>query len=1077
MRLHRLSIVSFAAIESVDVEFGPGLNVLYGPNDLGKSTVVAAIRLALLLPHSSTHCDQYVGWTGGGDPVVEMTFETEAQRIWRVRKQFGKTGSSVLQESRNGQDFDDVERGRKVDGRLREILQWGIPEPGGTGGAKGLPTSFLATVLLSPQEDVGAVLRNSLQDDPTGSGKEQIAAALQAVAQDPLFVALLRETQARRDAAYTDKGAKKTAKGSVFKMVADRLNETRDEKERLEKIVVDSEGAERLLLDLTNRRARKQEAFAVATDLVANLDRLAVQATCRAVAGEQVRLAQEDVQRIQKIGTDVETAEREVAKLLGKITEAEQALNAARDRQEEADTALKTAEEAARAEGSDPAVTDTVVRQQLELRKSQAEQAERDAQQRINDASAAQKLVEAVAKAEHELKDHQAKADGALETASQATAKQTTAEGELRRCDLLERALDVHAANKQVTDAQSAVNKETELSGRLDGISRDRAQVAGRRAAITVPLSTALASMRRLATELAGARGALDVGFVMTVTPKARLDLRVRKDGEKVEAASTAQPLDIEARGEVEVAIGDIATVHVRGGRREAQAKATGLEDRWTKEVVPHLIAAGVTDLDGLDAKSREAQELDADIKTKDAAIESLRPQLTALAGAAQSLREATERAADCRAALGDVGLDTLAADLKALGADAIAGLRKRRERHAKEAEEARKIASQAASDRTLAEERARNSKAALDTAVTARDAALVPFPEGVEAALIAARAALAAGTRVKEQVATEFASLECAVEARKKRIDEAISGARTNAARAKTALETAQTQLTTAKTNHAAEQGRLVELRKQRDVENLAAAETRLQEAINSHAALPVPDRVVSDDEVSAARTAAAGIKGELDGIERDIQRAHGALEQVGGAVARERLRDAIEAFKLAERQEREIEAEYEAWRLLLDQMKEADGAQASNLGQALGPAIAGRFQELTQRRYETVQLTAQLGTQGVVVAGAVRPTGHISVGTREQLSTLYRLSLAEYLRSVIVLDDQLVQSDDNRMDWFRALLTEKAHSFQIVVFTCRPGDYLSASALVPKGNAVHVDTDGGFIRAVDLQRALRRR
>ena len=63
---------SFAAIGNVDIEFGPGLNVLYGPNDLGKSTVVAAIRLGLLLPHTSTHCDQYVGWTGGGDPIVEI---------------------------------------------------------------------------------------------------------------------------------------------------------------------------------------------------------------------------------------------------------------------------------------------------------------------------------------------------------------------------------------------------------------------------------------------------------------------------------------------------------------------------------------------------------------------------------------------------------------------------------------------------------------------------------------------------------------------------------------------------------------------------------------------------------------------------------------------------------------------------------------------------------------------------------------------------------------------------------------------------------------------------------------------
>lgn len=323
MRLHRLRAVSFAAIRDVDIEFGPGLNVLYGPNDLGKSTLVAAIRLALLLPHLSTHCEQYVGWTGGDDPIVEMTFETEGQRIWRVRKQFGKGGSSLLQESKNGQDFDDVERGRKVDAKLREILRWGIPEPGGAGGGKGLPKSFLSTALLSTQADVTALLQDSLQDDPTGTGKEQIAAALQAVAQDPLFVALLRNTQARRDEAYTDKGAKKTAKGSVFKAAADRLNEARDEKERLQRIVADSEGAEKQLRNLNDRRARRQEALAEATDRVASLERLAIQAADRSAAAEQVRLAREEVLRIQRIGTDVEAAERKVVELVRKRTEAE----------------------------------------------------------------------------------------------------------------------------------------------------------------------------------------------------------------------------------------------------------------------------------------------------------------------------------------------------------------------------------------------------------------------------------------------------------------------------------------------------------------------------------------------------------------------------------------------------------------------------------------------------------------------------------------------------------------------------------------------------------------------------------
>ena len=60
--------------------------------------------------------------------------------------------------------------------------------------------------------------------------------------------------------------------------------------------------------------------------------------------------------------------------------------------------------------------------------------------------------------------------------------------------------------------------------------------------------------------------------------------------------------------------------------------------------------------------------------------------------------------------------------------------------------------------------------------------------------------------------------------------------------------------------------------------------------------------------------------------------------------------------------------------------------------------------------------------------------------------------------------------------VDWFRALLAENARSFQIVVFTCRPSDYLKPSAKIPKGKSVHMDTDDGFVRAVDLGRAVRR-
>ena len=301
MKLIRLRVESFAAIGNVDVEFGPGLNVLYGPNDLGKSTMAESIRFALLLPHSSTHFEPYAGWTGGGDPVVELTFKPKLSGSGVYASSSARQALHCSRSREDGRDFDEVGRGRTVDGKLREILRWGIPEPGGAHGIKGLPTSFLATALLSTQADVSSILHQSLRDDPTGSGKEQIAAALQAVAQDPLFVELLRKTQERRDAAYTDKGAKKTAKGTVFKEAAERLNEARNEKESLQKIVDDSEGAERQLRDLNLRRAGKQEQWATATARAASLNSLPSWRGSVPPPRKLLRLAEQEVRRIKDL--------------------------------------------------------------------------------------------------------------------------------------------------------------------------------------------------------------------------------------------------------------------------------------------------------------------------------------------------------------------------------------------------------------------------------------------------------------------------------------------------------------------------------------------------------------------------------------------------------------------------------------------------------------------------------------------------------------------------------------------------------------------------------------------------------
>jgi hypothetical protein len=535
--------------------------------------------------------------------------------------------------------------------------------------------------------------------------------------------------------------------------------------------------------------------------------------------------------------------------------------------------------------------------------------------------------------------------------------------------------------------------------------------------------------------------------------------------------------MEIEANSAVDIGIGDLAQVRIRGGRRDAQEIVQNLEKRWGDEVAPHLAASGVTDLDGLSAKLEETQAIDAEMKVKDSELESLRGQLALLTESAEKLSDASSRLDASQSSLGGVSLASLASDLAALGSDPITELRSRRQKLAAALETVRAAAAEAATDLTLVEERSRTAKASLDAAIVARDAELAKFSEGLSSELAAAQAAAAEAAREQATVATDMDSLERTIADQAARIDAAVSGARASVAGAQAQLELAEAARTTVLKEHAAEGGRLETLRKQRDSQDLQSAESKHREASDRHGALPVPAEMVTEADVTAARNAAAAAKADLERVVSDIHKAQGALEQVGGAVARERLRDAEEAYDLAERHERDIEAEYDAWLLLLQQMKEADAAQASNLGQVLAPAIAGKFEALTQKRYESVRLTAQLGTEGIVVGGAVRATERLSVGTREQLSTLYRLSLAEYLGTTLVLDDQLVQSDDTRMDWFRALLTEKARAFQIVVFTCRPGDYLDATAIVSKGKAVHKDMDGGFVRGIDLARAVQRR
>ena len=194
MRLLSLRVRSFGCVEEARLELGRGLNVLYGPNDLGKSTLAKAIRAALLLPSSHREGDERRPWHRDAIPEVRLTFEAPdepgsgaAPRTWRVHKAFGgRKAQAELEWSNDGIHFALDQKGPGVETKLRQLLGWGVIESRAR-GQRGFPTSFLTTVLLGPQAVPGSMLGHSLQEDPTDSGRERLTEALQAWCKDALL--------------------------------------------------------------------------------------------------------------------------------------------------------------------------------------------------------------------------------------------------------------------------------------------------------------------------------------------------------------------------------------------------------------------------------------------------------------------------------------------------------------------------------------------------------------------------------------------------------------------------------------------------------------------------------------------------------------------------------------------------------------------------------------------------------------------------------------------------------------------------------------------------------------------------
>jgi uncharacterized protein YhaN len=293
MKLRMLELEQFRKFDQAVrlTGFGDRVNVLSGPNEFGKSTILAAIRGLLFERHNSRAdpIKRMQTWRGNAAPRLAMEFETGGG-VWRVEKRFLSQAMARL-TGPDGARFDND----AAEEELQRLLGFGAsgkqgakPENMGVWGAlwvtqrdsvvqadfsSGIARSTINSCLdaevgvLTGTESGQALIRAVREQRAQfldGNGKpkgryKEVAAALDAV------TSLLADLQARARALADDAAALRTAAAQLAR-AGDAQSERQDRealdtaRQRRERALLHVERVASAEASLSLTRAQRDEA-------------------------------------------------------------------------------------------------------------------------------------------------------------------------------------------------------------------------------------------------------------------------------------------------------------------------------------------------------------------------------------------------------------------------------------------------------------------------------------------------------------------------------------------------------------------------------------------------------------------------------------------------------------------------------------------------------------------------------------------------------------------------------------------------------------------------------------------------
>ena len=486
--------------------------------------------------------------------------------------------------------------------------------------------------------------------------------------------------------------------------------------------------------------------------------------------------------------------------------------------------------------------------------------------------------------------------------------------------------------------------------------------------------------------------------------------------------------------------------MEVTGGSAALRQEAQEMRQRWNHEVTLILSAAKVESFEQLlDASERATKELgqaaalDAEADQAEARARGAGDAETRLAVAERSEREARVQL-DAQLTAGDSFERLLEEALEAGDPEAAEKERQALEQNiAKRNDQAGALRTQVARDESTLESANRELEAQRRDCKAADARLSGPFQD----VLARAQGTLAKITSDRTSHEAELKKLGTSASATIDAAREKQEVAQTRADQARELLEQKTDAASKAQSAVTRSAAQLDERKTRAADEDLPAAERLVEELRKALKKLPRPTVDVDDEQLAAAHELVKRTTNAVRDLESERSKREGALETVGGQYIQDRLDRAEEAVESISDLEHLTEIEYSSWQLLLETLRIAESEDAVHLGDAVVRPIEERVAALTQGRYDTVSVGPHLDDISLTLAGAARDQTSLSIGTRDQLATLLRLTIAETLETAVILDDQLVHSDIGRMNRLAELIYRCADKSQILVFTCRREEY----------------------------------